>query len=105
MNYYSTLLNSWCGRASHQTEFTYSNDLNMTVFLFWFQYIIKSDIVIIPEVEESNRRIWPIALMLGLLLVAAAALATAFLLQTKDNGLYTNHMTLCMWYQYITNRY
>lgn len=62
----------------------------MTVFLFWFQYIIKTDIAIIPEVEDSNRRILPVGLMIGLLLVSAAALATVFLLQTKDNGLYTD---------------
>lgn len=51
-----------------------------------FKYIIKSDIVIIPEVENSKRRRWPVALMLGLLLVSAVALAAAFLLKTNETA-------------------
>lgn len=80
-------------RACRQTSF---NSLHIECLqqqckhdiLFWFQYIIKSDIVIIPEVENSQRRRWPVALMLGLLLVSAVALAAAFLLKTNETGMY-----------------
>lgn len=107
---YNTLINYSfhliINRACRQTRF---NSLHIECLqqqckhdiLFWFQYIIKSDIVIIPEVENSKRRRWPVALMLGLLLVSAVALAAAFLLKTNETGMYsmnTDTILLCNLY-------
>lgn len=57
---------------------------------FFFQYIIKSDNVIIPEIKESNKRRWPMVLTLGLLLISAAVLTATLIYQLKLKGLYFN---------------
>lgn len=56
----------------------------------FFQYIIKSDNVIIPEIKESNKRRWPMVLALVLLLISAAAIIATLLYQLKHKGLYIN---------------
>lgn len=60
----------------------------------FFQYIIKSDNVIIPEIKESNKRRWPMVLALVLLLISAAAIIATLLYQLKHKGLYINDFIL-----------
>lgn len=60
--------------------------------MFLLYYIIKPDTVIIPKIEDSNKKKWLIGFFLGFLLVSAVALVMTFLLQRKENGLYIKHL-------------
>lgn len=72
-----------------------NNTVNeQTWLLVFFQYIIKSDNVIIPEIKESNKRRWPMVLALVLLLISAAAIIATLLYQLKHKGLYINDFIL-----------
>lgn len=61
----------------------------------YFQYIIKSDTAIVPEIKTSNKRRWLMILTLGLLLISAAALIASLLYQLKHKGMYIDIFIYC----------
>lgn len=69
--------------------------------MFLLYYIIKPDTVIIPKIEDLNKKKWLIGFFLGFLLVSAVALVMTFLLQRKEMVCISNIWFRSIWQQLI----